>query len=720
METGYNVVGIACYVLSVPINVGTIKPAGVSDLLVVRQTLRRYERGEIAHIENALIGEYMERTHRRTETTETLLLQETETTTEQERDLQSTERFELKSEADKTIQENTKTQAGVNLTASYGTVNGSVSASANGQYAFDRSIEEATHTASSYAREIIEQARNRVQQRTLERRSTRTVLQVEETAKHGIDNKKGKDHIVGIYRWLDKVYEAQMVNYGRRLMLEFSIPEPAAYSRVLEKGQRLRGLTRKEPEKPTMTVNGKVVDLQPYHIDWSVAQEIAAKYEAAGIQPPPPQTVIIGTSIEIPFEDKDYDKKAAISHTDTLPSLGGTKVSKDIQVTTGYKATKVTWSGGSRAYVRLDPVKNQSSTMLPDDTTVTVGAQTQGEAGEVKTAALGFTDTLPVAVITSAAGLVVTFRVECERTDELMEEWQVKTYDTIMAAYLNQLQQYEEEVARLDTERGIQISNRPPEENRKIEQIELKRAAISILTGQHFDAFGAVYDVQSNDSSKSPRIAFSKAAVEGDIVQYFEQVFEWQNMTYIFYPYFWGRKSEWPDVLNHESTDPLFELFLQAGYARVQVPVRLNYEKMVLYFLESSKIWQEAEDAAVSKRYLPLVEEIRNQTGDDFTLGVGKVDVQNGTVEVTGDKTQFTDDDVDREIRIQSKVYRISSVHSATSIKLAKPFTGLDDANTAYSIGPKLVGPPWEVRLPTTLVIIDKKPEIVLPSWPED
>ena len=84
-------------------------------------------------------------------------------------------------------------------------------------------------------------------------------------------------------------------------------------------------------------------------------------------------------------------------------------------------------------------------------------------------------------------------------------------HDTIMTTYLNQVQQYEEEVARLDTEQGIQISGRSSEENRKIEQIELKRAAISILTGQHFDAFGAVYDATSNDRfKKAPELLSRK------------------------------------------------------------------------------------------------------------------------------------------------------------------------------------------------------------------
>jgi hypothetical protein len=719
-----------------------VEPAGVSDLLIVRQTLRRYERGEIAHVENALKGEFKERTHRRTQTTETLLLQEVETTTEQERDLQSTERFELKSEASKTVQEDMQVQAGLTVTGTYG----AVTATATGQFGFERSVEEATRTASSYARDVVERTRERVQERTLERRMLRTVLEVEETAKHGLDNTKEEaDHIVGIYRWIDKIYEAQIVNYGKRLMLDFYVPEPAAYYRVIEPSYRLKGLTREKPEKPVVPrIDGSLRDLRPEDVKWPAVQGIAAKYAASGIQPPPPETVTIGTSIEVPHTDKDYEKAAPILQDSWLPALGGTKVNSEIKIPEGYTAIEANWSGHHQRYVRTyveQPPKASHSNFLEAYTSVSVGSKSitkettgfkkatdeiTGTAGDKDLA--DFTDRLPIAVLTSAASMVVTFRVICKRTDERFHEWQVQTYDAIMAAYRAQLQEYEEEVARVNTERGIQISGRPPAENRKIEQTELKRAAISILTRQYFDTFNGFDDTQPEEESKSTRIAFDKTvtigastAAERDFVQYFEQAFEWHNITYLFYPYFWGRKSQWPEVLGQESTDPLFAQFLRAGYARVQVPVRPNYETMVLYFLTSGAIWQEAEDAPVAKPYLPLVDEIRNQTGDDFTIGAGTVDVQKGKTRVTGKGTRFTKDDVDREIRIAAKVYRISSWQSATAITLAKPFKGedKDGTNAAYSLGPKLVGPPWEVRLPTTLVMIDK-PDFVLPSCPDD
>jgi len=46
----------------------------------------------------------------------------------------------------------------------------------------------------------------------------------------------GNTNISGIYRWVDKLYEAQVYNYGQRPMFQFIIPEPAAlyiYSRKI-------------------------------------------------------------------------------------------------------------------------------------------------------------------------------------------------------------------------------------------------------------------------------------------------------------------------------------------------------------------------------------------------------------------------------------------------------------------------------------------------------
>lgn len=46
---------------------------------------------------------------------------------------------------------------------------------------------------------------------------------------NGLDNRNGGSNISGVYQWVNKVYEAQMYNYGLRTMFDFMVPEPAAY-----------------------------------------------------------------------------------------------------------------------------------------------------------------------------------------------------------------------------------------------------------------------------------------------------------------------------------------------------------------------------------------------------------------------------------------------------------------------------------------------------------
>ena len=99
-----------------------IRPLGIGDLKVVKQSLHRYVAGEVAHIENVLEGENKERKHRRLDRTEETFTIEIETVEETERDTQTTDRFELKKETEKTITEDMSVDAGITVSASYGPV----------------------------------------------------------------------------------------------------------------------------------------------------------------------------------------------------------------------------------------------------------------------------------------------------------------------------------------------------------------------------------------------------------------------------------------------------------------------------------------------------------------------------------------------------------------------------------------------------------------------
>src|SRR5207249_2475287 len=96
-----------------------------------------------------------------------------------------------------------------------------------------------------------------------------------------------------------------------------------------------------------------------------------------------------------------------------------------------------------------------------------------------------------------------------------------------------------------------------------------------------------------------------------------------------------------------------------------------------------------------------------SQTGNNNVEGVGTLSVTKGTPQVSGAGTEFSADDVSRRIIIGGVTYVIKSVQDPLSIALTTPFTGDTAQGLEYALGGKLVGQPWEVKLPTDLVKLD-------------
>jgi hypothetical protein len=225
---------------------GRIKNKGIADLMVVKQTLLSYRAGEVAHIENVLKSEVRNRSHRRLSRTEEEIVRALETTKENERDLQSTERFEMQRETQQTIQTDASVQAGVTVTAGFGPVE----TTAYADFALQTSRSDANRIVTNYAKDVTERSVARIMERVREERIRHTLEEFEEINRHSFDNTGSYEHIRGVYRWVDKIYQAQVVNYGRRLMLEFIVPEPAAFFRYAEQYRSVEGVTLDRPEPP--------------------------------------------------------------------------------------------------------------------------------------------------------------------------------------------------------------------------------------------------------------------------------------------------------------------------------------------------------------------------------------------------------------------------------------------------------------------------------------
>jgi hypothetical protein len=220
---------------------------------------------------------------------------------------------------------------------------------------------------------------------------------------------------------------------------------------------------------------------------------------------------------------------------------------------------------------------------------------------------------IPVAIETwRAMDYSMGMEIKCQRTLRAREKWQQETHSALLQAYQKLRSAYEQKLAALQAQAGVQIAGRNPGANLAMVRDEMKKLCVTLLTQQHFELFNAI----ETGALGLPQTNLDEAAPEGVYVRFFEHAFEWENMTWVFYPYFWGRKEEWVERIHYQDVDPDFEAFLKAGWARAIVPVRPGFEPAVEHFMSTGETWNGEEPPDVtSEMWVPIVEEIRARTG---------------------------------------------------------------------------------------------------------
>lgn len=98
-----------------------------------------------------------------------------------------------------------------------------------------------------------------------------------------------------------------------------------------------------------------------------------------------------------------------------------------------------------------------------------------------------------------------------------------------------------------------------------------------------------------------------------------EQAFEWEIISYNYYPYYWGSRNDWGTMYQSENIDPLFRSFLRSGMARVVVTVRPGFEDAVQYYMVTGKIWNGGEVPVIGDPlYLSIVDELKETEGEVY------------------------------------------------------------------------------------------------------
>ncbi len=707
----------------------------------VRQSLARYELGEIAHIENVLKGESKSNELQRLDKTIVTQVSESERESETEKDLKTQDQFSLQTETAKTISDSKSFEAGLTVTGSYGP---SLTATATANFSQQNSSEQSTQASSNYAREVVSTSVQKIKERVFSSRTTTNINKVKVINKHELNNAAGADHIRGIYQWVNKIYRLQVVNYGQRTMLEFTIPEPAAFYRFALTKRPNENSTLIKPDLPGYCSRGVFNPLTAADIDSSNYQFWSSKYGATDIKPYPEESKVIswntslhvdqsqasGQVLQIKEISKDATQPASIPTNYVVDTVDYNVVimRSDVGTTEASKGSdqmELSVMIGTKE-IMLKSITDNTTTGIdisewrdkPNSNTVPVYYYSGAEKNVSDFR--GQMEALPISIVgftTLAVAVNVGLKITCSLNPKAREQWQIDTLNSIMSAYNDQKAQYDRDLKALQFDNIASIQGKNPLLNREIEKIELKKSVLAQLTGQNYEYFNSMkYNIPPTGY---PQMDLDDADDEGNYIRFFEQAFEWENMTYLFYPYFWAKNSS--SLLQLSDNDPLFERFLQAGSARVQLPMRPGFESSISSFIfNGGRPWLHSDaplpDTDKAKAFVSMIDAIKAQRGFDFNEpNPGTISVTNDSVEITGVLTDFRipnatqpyGDDENREIIIMGKSYRIQSVKTSTSITLREPYDGETKSGIGYYLGPKFVGEFWEELVPTELVYLN-------------
>ncbi|WP_299833827.1 hypothetical protein [uncultured Tenacibaculum sp.] len=564
-----------------------VSQLGIADFRRVEQEVCCYVPGEVSHIENIMAREYKEKSTRNLTSYESTTEESSEREAEVLTDTTSTERNELQSEASSIVNQDTASSFGANASVSGKIFGGSFSAGSNYNTSSSNSASNSNLQAQNYAQEVTERALERVVEKVSKKRTTRILKEFEENNTHGFDNRKGDQHVTGVYRWVDVIYKNKLVNYGKRLMYEFSIPEPAKYY-IDSYIKGFKEVDKNEnqlivPRKPKHPNDFRITNLlgqglfSPSDLTEDNYQRIAAEYNAE-VKPLPKSEISVGESF-------------SLSYNTAISTIESANFNGKVELPEGYRSVGATV--GYTAVDNGDASRKGFYIMIGNKKVgVTATSQPLHEEGIVQPID-SYIDEVPVSgVLANYFQGALNVSVDCVRTDEYYQKWQNETFNSIMEAYYERVQEFNEfqqgqEVAPEEKEKQREFSSQL---NRGIEKRELKRIAVDLMTAPFKDKFTVS---QSHYGSDSKTVIKSEDLNNhASVVKFFEQAFDWEIMAYTFYPYFYKKQSDWADHFEYlDANDPIFKAFLQSGMARTVVPVRPGFEAAVNWFMNTGELW---------------------------------------------------------------------------------------------------------------------------------
>ena len=396
-------------------------------------------------------------------------------------------------------------------------------------------------------------------------------------------------------------------NYGKRLMLEYLVPDPAAMVRWAQKARAEDNTAGPEPQPPA-DPNDATKPLNPDTITPANYLQIIAQSGAQSVPAPPEPTVDISVSCK----------------GDPTVDLFVFQDNSTLKVPSGYQAQS--WVAQAVLWGRAD--QPDSAWMVG----VGENADPSGPPGDGNHLArhasgeiqAGSESVIPVVMLARGfINLAASVRVTCTVTAAGIQNWQLEVYSRVMDAYEQRHQDWAAEAARASATNDAAAAALPIDSivNQATERRELRRLVIESMVGTpedqgRFAGSAVTYPIPTDGR---PVVHQDVLAAERDGVLFFEQAFEWENLTWLHYPYYWADGALWRDAITRgPGDDPAWAAFLSAGATRIVAPVRPGFERAVNLYLTTGVIWSGGPVPTVGDpSYLGIAEELAESLGTD-------------------------------------------------------------------------------------------------------
>lgn len=585
-----------------------LTPYAAGELQMVRYHLKSYQLGEISHIENILKGEIKEVTNRKIRRVNSGSTEESKEINEGENSGEETT-ADLINEINKTLFQ--KASATNYTAASGGNANG-----IGGWTIVENPAGGHNNNIARFAKDIVSRTVERINRKVSQERTRYTMEENEDSVVHRFDNSnpvQGQKNLLGIYRWVNKVYSLKTFYWGNRLIMEMMVDNPA--ENLLRDEKQYRKPLMPQPTPPgapgtrgVFTYTDIVWDNPDSPLYYLKLME---DYGINDILPPPKKNLAVSTVVdgikpfstavaEIPGGYESIEVYVTVSANvvdGTTANITVGKIQKTFPVSafalssppvgdpiplpgeTGRIPVSVLFKKPSKSDGNDsgDEEETSSTSVTTDYSTLTASGGYENNKA------------VPLDVLTADAYYVTSFAINCQPTVEYINEWQYKTYLKIMQGYQQKLDEYYAEVNQ-GTGQVQSVGNITND----LEWQQVKSKCIRLLRRHYRDlVVGKELPTEMGYAGGDFKVPTQSMINGPRYLEFFENSLEWNQMTYGLLPGYGDAENYNIDLTSRE-----FQDFLRAKRARILLPVVPERTYSFLYFLVTGMIWTGADRLA--------------------------------------------------------------------------------------------------------------------------